>query len=89
MPFISILYLCNVTLSIVEKDESSVEHNKNILNIIINTNIFLLMEILVLYLFLVLGILNFSTQLKIFLLRSWKNVRYIRKEKDLIFPEKM
>ena len=70
MPTISILYLCNATLSIVEKDEPSVEHNKNILNITFNTNIFLSMEILVLYLFIVLGILNFSTQLKIFLLRS-------------------
>lgn len=76
MSTISMLYLCNATLSIIEKEEPIVEHNGNILNIMLNMNIFLSMEVLVLYLFvpLVLGILNLYTQLKIFVLRSWKNV---------------
>ena len=72
MSTISMLYLCNATLSIIEKEEPIVEHNGNILNIMLNVNIFLSMEVLVLYLFvpLVLGILNLYTQLKIFVLRS-------------------
>ena len=76
MSTISMLYLCNATLSIIEKEEPIVEHNGNILNIMLNVNIFLSMEVLVLYLFvpLVLGILNLYTQPKIFVLRSWKNV---------------
>ena len=76
MSTISMLYLCNATLSIIEKEEPIVEHNGSILNIMLNMNIFLSMEVLVLYLFvpLVLGILNLYTQLKIFVLRSWKNV---------------
>ena len=66
MSTISILYLCNATLSIIEKQEPIVEHNGNILNIMLNMNIFLSMKVLVLYLFvpLVLGILNLYTQLK-------------------------
>ena len=66
MSTISMLYLCNATLSIIEKQEPIVEHNGNILNIMLNMNIFLSMKVLVLYLFvpLVLGILNLYTQLK-------------------------
>ena len=66
MSTISMLYLCNATLSIIEKEEPIVEHNGNILNIMLNMNIFLSMKVLVLYLFvpLVLGILNLYTQLK-------------------------
>ena len=76
MSTISMLYLCNAALSIIEKEEPIVEHNGNILNIMLNMNILLSMEVLVLYLFvpLVLGILNLYTQPKIFVLRSWKNV---------------
>lgn len=68
MSTISMLYLCNATLSIIEKEEPIVEHNGNILNIMLNMNIFLSMKVLVLYLFvpLVLGILNLYTQLKKF-----------------------